>query len=86
MILDHRTCGAYRECNLLTEDDEVHRPELELEKHKIVAEAAADIVLKQFEAHKRDGFVHIYLTPKLNLGANDFPTRPEMLCKKTYRT
>lgn len=81
LILNHRTCGAFREFKLLTSEEEKD-PAFEFAKHKMVADDAVELVLNEFRKLKKEGYVHIYLAPVLNPGDTDFAIKPELLCKK----
>jgi hypothetical protein len=78
LILDHRTCGAYKEFGLLTGADD--NSERELEQHRIVAQEAADLAIKEFRKRAKVGFVQVLLVPEVKKpDADDFPSRPTPL-------
>lgn len=82
LILDHRTCGAYREFRVLTEAQE--GTPLEEERHDEVATGVADLIIDLFRANKKQGSVLAFLTPKVtDPAADDFPSMPQFLCERT---
>lgn len=77
LILDHRTCGAYVKCGLLTEAD--HNKPREFAQHQMVAKDAAPLIGDVFKQKSRQGLISIYLTPEIPVGSSGFPTAPELL-------
>ena len=62
LILDHRTCGAYREFRVLTKAQE--GTTVQEEKHDEVATGVAEMLIEVFRQNKRSGTVLAFLTPK----------------------
>ena len=78
LILDHRSCGAYKEFGLLTGADD--NSDRELEQHRIDAKEAADLAIKEFRKRAKVGIVQVLLVPEVKQpGADDFPSRPTPL-------
>lgn len=81
LILDHRTCGAYREFGLLTKEQE--NTEYEADRHDEVSTGVAEALVEVFRQHGRPGVIHAYLTPEVtDPSAPDFPSRPQFLCER----
>jgi len=78
LIIDHRTCGAYREFKLLTKAEE--NTDVEKCRHQEVAEVAGAMALSRFRRKKKPGFVQVWLAPEVtDPAANTFPSAPEWL-------
>jgi hypothetical protein len=78
LILDHRTCGAYREFKLLTTAQE-NTPKEE-EVHKNISAELFNQVCRMFRMQGRKGVVQVYLAPQVtDPVADDFPTTPDKL-------
>ncbi len=78
LILDHRTCGAYKEFKLLTDADD-NKPR-EFDQHAMVAKEAADLAIKEFRKRGKVGFIQVLLVPEVKKpDANDFPSKPKPL-------
>jgi hypothetical protein len=78
LILDHRTCGAYKEFGLLNSADD--NSDREFEQHQIVGKEAAHLAIKEFRKRAKVGFVQVLLAPEVKKpDANDFPSRPTPL-------
>jgi hypothetical protein len=78
LILDHRSCGAYKEFGLLTGADD--NSDRELEQHRIDAKEAADLSIKEFRKRAKVGIVQVLLVPEVKQpGVDDFPSRPTPL-------
>lgn len=78
LILDHRTCGAFREFELLTKDEE-NTPK-ETEVHSDVSNDIFQSALRLFRNRERAGYVAVYLAPEvIDPWADDFPSPPEQL-------
>lgn len=75
LILDHRTCGAFRAFKLLKEAEE-NTPK-EVKVHTDVSTEIFQSVLRMFRIRKRKGYVAVYLAPEvINPRADDFPSAP----------
>lgn len=82
LILDHRTCGAFREFKILTKDQE--NTSVEKNRHKEVAEVAVAMAVSRFRRKGKPGFVQAWLAPEVtDPNANDFPSDPVLLYEKT---
>ncbi len=78
LILDHRTCGAFREFDLLTQAEE-NTPK-ETEVHFDVSNEIFQSVLRLFRDRRRAGYVAVFLAPEvIDPWADDFPSPPEQL-------
>jgi hypothetical protein len=77
LILDHRTCGAFREFKLLTAAQENTKTEVRV--HRAVAETAVALSLSRFRRKKHAGIVQVYLTPEVEPGDTDFSSPPILL-------
>jgi hypothetical protein len=75
LILDHRTCGAFRAFKLLTTAEE--NTSKEVECHTDVSGEIFQSVLRMFRIRKRKGYVAVYLAPEVtDPTADDFLTAP----------
>ncbi|QDU95809.1 carbonic anhydrase [Lignipirellula cremea] len=82
LILNHRTCGAFREFHLLTANEE--NTNVEVERHRHVAELAGELTLSVFRNKKHPGFVQVWLTPEVtDPAADDFTSEPLLLFEKS---
>lgn len=78
LILDHRTCGAYREFKLLTTSQE-NTPK-EVDVHKDISAELFNQVCRMFRMQSRKGVVQVYLAPEVtDPAADDFPSKPVKL-------
>jgi len=81
LILDHRTCGAYREFKLLTVAEQ--ETAVELEKHRDVAKEATTLASLEFVRRKHPGLIEAHLLPKIAAGTGGPTPVADLLCTVT---
>jgi len=78
LILNHRTCGAFREFKLLTTAEE-NTPR-EVDVHADISVEIFQSVLRLFRLRRSKGYVAVYLAPEVtDPRADDFPSAPILL-------
>jgi hypothetical protein len=78
LIINHRTCGAFKKFEILTDQD-AGQP-VELDRHRQVATQVVVDVATQFRRKSKSAYVLALLAPIVtDPDADDFPSVPEFL-------